>query len=121
NPDGLPIQSSPFSIGMQTSAPKGRVKVAWHGSAINSNEIVKSGFLAGRLTKKATMRITIGSDHAGFELKQVLAGHLKQNDHQVVDVGTHNIQAVDYHDYAEALAMMVVRDDIVCVIMICGR
>ena len=66
------------------------------------------------------MRITIGSDHAGFELKQVLAGHLKQNGHQVVDVGTHNTQAVDYPDYAEALALSVLRGDSERGILICG-
>ena len=66
------------------------------------------------------MRITIGSDHAGFELKQVLNGHLKQNGHQVVDVGTHNTQAVDYPDYAEALALSVLRGDSERGILICG-
>ena len=66
------------------------------------------------------MRITIGSDHAGFELKQVLTGHLKQNGHQVVDVGTHNTQAVDYPDYAEALALSVLRGDSERGILICG-
>ena len=66
------------------------------------------------------MRITIGSDHAGFELKQVLTGHLKQNGHQVVDVGTHNTQAVDYPDYAEALALSVLRGNSERGILICG-
>ena len=66
------------------------------------------------------MRITLGSDHAGFELKQVLTGHLKQNGHQVVDVGTHNTQAVDYPDYAEALALSVLRGDSERGILICG-
>ena len=66
------------------------------------------------------MRITISSDHAGFELKQVLTGHLKQNGHQVVDVGTHNTQAVDYPDYAEALALSVLRGDSERGILICG-
>src|SRR5437588_11247223 len=66
------------------------------------------------------MRITIGSDHAGFELKQVLSEHLKQNGHQVVDVGTHTTQAVDYPDYAEALALSVLRGDSERGILICG-
>src|SRR5436190_13684110 len=66
------------------------------------------------------MRITIGSDHAGFDLKQVLSEHLKQNGHQVVDVGTRNAQPVDYPDYAEAVALSVLEGDSERGILICG-
>jgi len=66
------------------------------------------------------MRITIGSDHAGFELKQILSEHLKQNGHQVVDVGTRNAQPVDYPDYAEAVALSVLGGDSERGILICG-
>jgi len=66
------------------------------------------------------MRITLGSDHAGFELKQVLSEHLKQNGHQVVDVGARNSQPVDYPDYAEAVALSVLRGDSERGILICG-
>ena len=49
------------------------------------------------------MRIVIGSDHAGFPLKEDLRAYIRQLGHQVVDVGTHGTEAVDYPDYAEAL------------------
>ena len=48
------------------------------------------------------MRIAIGSDHAGFHLKNSLVAVLEQMGHSVVDKGTHSDQAVDYPDYAEA-------------------
>jgi len=49
------------------------------------------------------MRVAIGSDHAGFELKESLAAFLRELGHEVVDVGTHGTESVDYPDYAEAL------------------
>jgi RpiB/LacA/LacB family sugar-phosphate isomerase len=50
------------------------------------------------------MHLVLGSDHAGFDLKQSLAGYLRELGHDIVDVGTHNTAAVDYPDYAEAVA-----------------
>src|SRR6478672_6290187 len=50
------------------------------------------------------MKITIGSDHAGFALKKVLIEHLRKNGHQLTDVGTDSTAPVDYPDYAEAVA-----------------
>jgi ribose 5-phosphate isomerase RpiB len=41
------------------------------------------------------MRITIGSDHAGFDLKEVLLEHLRQSDHQVIDLGTKSTAPAD--------------------------
>jgi ribose 5-phosphate isomerase RpiB len=49
------------------------------------------------------MRIAIGSDHAGFPLKESLTGYIRQLGHEVMDVGTHGTEPVDYPDYAEAL------------------
>jgi len=50
------------------------------------------------------MRLVLGSDHAGYELKQELIEHLRALGHEVVDVGTHSTASVDYPDYAEAVA-----------------
>jgi RpiB/LacA/LacB family sugar-phosphate isomerase len=50
------------------------------------------------------MRLVLGSDHAGFDLKQTLAGYLRELGHEILDVGTHSVAPVDYPDYAEALA-----------------
>ena len=59
-------------------------------------------FLPGTILK--VMRVVIASDHAGFELKNALAGHIRQLGHEVQDAGTYTNDPVDYPDYAEALA-----------------
>jgi RpiB/LacA/LacB family sugar-phosphate isomerase len=66
------------------------------------------------------MKITIGSDHAGFELKHFLITCLIQDGHQINDVGTHNTQPVDYPDYAEAVGLSVLRGESERGILICG-
>lgn len=66
------------------------------------------------------MRITIGSDHAGFDLKQVLINHLRQGGHLVTDVGTRSTEPVDYPDFAEAVSLSVLRDECERGILICG-
>ena len=66
------------------------------------------------------MKITIGSDHAGFELKKVLIDHLQKNGHQLVDVGTDSTAPVDYPDYAEAVARGVLEGGSERGILICG-
>ncbi|MFO0793793.1 MAG: ribose 5-phosphate isomerase B [Candidatus Brocadiaceae bacterium] len=53
------------------------------------------------------MLIAIGADHAGFELKELMAAFLREQGHQVIDVGTHNKDSVDYPDYAEAVALSI--------------
>lgn len=49
------------------------------------------------------MRIAIGSDHAGFELKEDVKAFLIKEKHEVLDVGTYSKDPVDYPDYAEAI------------------
>jgi ribose 5-phosphate isomerase B len=57
------------------------------------------------------MRIVLGSDHAGFRLKQVLADHLAAAGHDVRDVGTFSEEPVDYPLFCAAAARAVVRGD----------
>ena len=52
-------------------------------------------------------KIGIASDHAGFYLKQEIAGHLKNKGYQVVDFGCYSADSVDYPDYAHPLARAV--------------
>ena len=66
------------------------------------------------------MRIAIGSDHAGFSLKGTLVEALRVGGHDVVDVGTDTAAAVDYPDYAEAVAVAVRRGEVDRGVMICG-
>jgi ribose 5-phosphate isomerase B len=66
------------------------------------------------------MKITIGSDHAGFALKKVLIDHLQKSGHQLQDVGTDSTAPVDYPDYAEAVARGVLHGGTERGILICG-
>lgn len=66
------------------------------------------------------MRVVLGSDHAGFEMKQNLLAHVKALGHEVIDVGTNSTSPVDYPDYAEAVGMAVINKEADRGIMICG-
>jgi ribose 5-phosphate isomerase B len=57
------------------------------------------------------LRVAIGSDHAGFELKQHLIGVLKELGHDVDDHGTHSEEPVDYPMICAGVARSVVRGD----------
>ena len=50
------------------------------------------------------MKITIGCDHAGVEYKSKIVEFLEREGHQVLDVGTHGNESVDYPDYAHMVA-----------------
>lgn len=66
------------------------------------------------------MRVAIGSDHAGFRLKALLADVLRGRGHEVVDVGAASEAPADYPDYAEALALAVRAGRADRGVMICG-
>jgi len=53
------------------------------------------------------MKIAIGADHAGVELKDHLREALRRDGHEVVDVGTDNRESTDYPDYARAVSESV--------------
>ena len=66
------------------------------------------------------MKIVVGSDHAGFPLKQEMAGLLRDLGHEVLDVGTHSTAPVDYPDSAEAVGRAVVDGRAEKGVLICG-
>ena len=66
------------------------------------------------------MRVAIGADHAGFELKRDLAGYVAQRGHEVTDLGTHSTAPVDYPDTAEAVATAVRNGQADRGILVCG-
>jgi ribose 5-phosphate isomerase B len=51
--------------------------------------------------------VALGSDHGGFELKGVLLSYLREQGYEVLDCGTFNTEAVDYPDFAQAVAHKV--------------
>lgn len=66
------------------------------------------------------MRIAIGADHAGLELKRDLLAHLRENGHAALDLGTHTADPVDYPDFAEAVGLALRRGEADRGIVICG-
>jgi RpiB/LacA/LacB family sugar-phosphate isomerase len=66
------------------------------------------------------MKIVVGSDHAGFELKQNLEPYLRDLGHEVIDVGTESAASVDYPDYAQAVAEAVRDGQAERGILLCG-
>jgi deoxyribose-phosphate aldolase len=66
------------------------------------------------------MRIAVGADHGGFELKTRLKASLERQGHQVLDVGTDSTEAVDYPVFAKAVAEAVARGDAERGIMVDG-
>lgn len=66
------------------------------------------------------MNISIGSDHAGFELKEQVISHLKNKGHHVSDKGTYSSERADYPDYGHAVASSVLNKETEFGIVICG-
>src|SRR3954469_24129606 len=66
------------------------------------------------------MRIAFGADHAGFSLKQDLAGYVKNLGHEILDLGTNSLDPVDYPDYAEAVGRAVVAGRAERGVLVCG-
>jgi RpiB/LacA/LacB family sugar-phosphate isomerase len=66
------------------------------------------------------MRIAIGADHAGFELKQILAAYLRHRGHEVIDKGTDSDEPVDYPDFAEAVSQTLLAGQAERAILVCG-
>jgi ribose 5-phosphate isomerase B len=66
------------------------------------------------------MRIAVGADHAGFELKRDLAAAMAQQGHEILDVGTHSSAAVDYPDIAEAVATAIRNGQVDRGVIVCG-
>ncbi len=66
------------------------------------------------------MRIAIGSDHRGYAVKAKIIELLKRLSHEVVDVGTHSTDSVDYPDLAHQVAAQVGAGEVERGILICG-
>lgn len=64
--------------------------------------------------------IAIASDHAGYDLKTVLAEELGTMGYEVVDLGTDGRDSVDYPDFAKALIKAVIDGRADCGVLVCG-
>ena len=66
------------------------------------------------------MRIALAADHAGFVLKNELAGWLREQGHEVSDLGTNNTESVDYPEYGARLARAIAVGEAERGIAVCG-
>ena len=66
------------------------------------------------------MRIALGSDHAGFHLKNLIADHVARAGHEVLDLGTDSTDRVDYPDFGTAVGRTVAAGDAQFGLCVCG-
>ncbi len=66
------------------------------------------------------MKIAIGADHGGYELKELVKSELLAAGHDVTDAGCFSTDSVDYPEYARAVCSMVLEGEAERGILICG-
>ena len=66
------------------------------------------------------MRIAIGSDHAGFALKETLKRWLTEQGHEVDDCGTHSAERADYPEFGQAVGLAVAGGQAQFGVAVCG-
>ena len=66
------------------------------------------------------MKVVIGSDHAGFQMKNAMGVLLASLGHEVLDVGAYNENPSDYPDFAEAVGKAVLDGRAQRGVLICG-
>lgn len=66
------------------------------------------------------MRVYLGSDHAGFAMKQAVKEYLDKRGYEVTDVGTDSGESVDYPDFAHEVAHAVSSGDADRGVLVCG-
>ena len=66
------------------------------------------------------MKIAIGADHAGYELKEKIKQRLAQEGNDVHDKGTNSLESVDYPDFARLVGEEVARKDADLGVLVCG-
>jgi ribose 5-phosphate isomerase B len=89
----------------------GRRGITFRMTSSNERE-ASGGAIASRGILEETSRVVaIGADHGGFELKEQLKIYLRDWGYKFLDLGTDSTAAVDYPDFAEAVANAVARGD----------
>lgn len=66
------------------------------------------------------MRIALAADHAGYQLKDELVRWLREQDHEVTDLGTNGPESVDYPEYGQRVARAVASGEAERGIVVCG-
>ena len=66
------------------------------------------------------MRVVLGSDHGGYELKEAVRAHLEKQGIEVQDLGTHSSDSVDYPEYGFAVGNAILKGQADLGIAVCG-
>ncbi len=66
------------------------------------------------------MRVALGSDHGGYELKEAIRKHLETQGLEVQDLGTHSTDSVDYPKYGFSVGCSIIKEEADLGIVICG-
>lgn len=90
-------------------AEKRGIRIRFDSSKAAAVSLASGG--AGSAKPAPGRVVALGADHGGFELKEELAAYLRDWGYAVLDLGTSGHEAVDYPDFAEAVANAVVRGD----------
>ena len=67
-----------------------------------------------------SLKISIGSDHAGYDLKMTIVKYLTENGIESIDFGTDNLNSCDYPDFAHAVIGSLIDGETDLSILICG-
>lgn len=68
----------------------------------------------------AGVTIAVASDHAGFDLKEILKRDLQTAGHDVLDLGTDSVASVDYPDFGQAMAEAIASGKVERGVLVCG-
>lgn len=66
------------------------------------------------------MKIVLGADHGGYQLKEVIKKYLTEKGYEVLDKGTYSTDSVDYPDYAKAVAQSILNKEADYGVLVCG-
>lgn len=66
------------------------------------------------------MKIALGADHGGFELKEVIKEYLLNKGHEITDCGTDSAQSVDYPEYGIKVGQVIINKQVDLGIIVCG-
>lgn len=69
---------------------------------------------------EASLRVAVGADHAGYEVKEALVAMLRRAGYRVTDMGTDSARSCDYPDYAERVASAVSAGTVDRGVLLCG-
>lgn len=66
------------------------------------------------------MKISIGSDHAGFKYKEEIKKYLESKGHEVIDCGTNSLDSCDYPIFGRAAAELVAKGEVKYGVLVCS-